>query len=74
MNLVYVVDVATLGAVEFAVASDAFRVTSEKGSICDELGKPLTTGRRASVTGNLSSIAEKNTSMLLAKTPFGFSF
>ena len=70
----YVVDVATLGAVEFAVASDAFRVTSEKGSICDELGNPFIMGRSASVTGNLSSIAEKKISMLLAKTPFGFSF
>ena len=74
MNLVYVVDVATLGAVEFAVASAAFRVTSEKGSICDELGKPFMIGLSARVTGNVSSIAEKKISMLLAKTPFGFSF
>ena len=70
----YVDAVATLGADACAVVSDAFRVISEKGSICDELGKPFTIGRSASVTGNLSSIAEKKISMLLAKTPFGFSF
>ena len=74
MNLVNVVDVATLGAVEFAVASAAFNVISENGSICDELGNPFKIGLSARVTGKVSSIAEKKISILLAKIPFGFSF
>ena len=44
MNLVNVVAVATLGADELAVASDASTITSEKGIICEELGASLITG------------------------------
>jgi hypothetical protein len=45
VNRVKVEDVAALGAVEFAVVSDAFKITSENGRIADELGNSFTTGR-----------------------------
>ena len=74
MNRVYVVDVATLGAVALTFTSEAFNVTSENGIICEELGASFITGRSCNVIGKIVSTAEKKISTLLTNTPFSHTF